>query len=445
MIPAWGARWAGRTRWWSWLALISGLALTLRVGYVLLVEHPANFAGDAYQDHHGANFLVDGKGFVVVPWPFPDQPGQLMQTAQHPPLFTIALAVPSALGLQGFLAHQLWSCLLGTCTVVVTGLLGRRLAGPRTGLVAAGLAAVYPNLWIYGGLVAPEALSLLMAALTLLAAYRLWDDPSMRTAAETGLAAGLAALTRGEAMLYLPLLVVPLVLLLPKPDLSRRLALIAVAALAAGVTVAPWMVYNLARFNHPVLATSNGLDILLVQANCQATYYGPNVGYWSLACMPPVPAPRGDETDDGRYFRRVALHFVGGKRRAGTLRRLRPHRADLGLLPPLRTGPQRRPCRRTRPHDRSGGTLDLLHAVARFGPRRCGPAATEGTTVPLVALIALVTLTVALNNGATRFRVSAELVPVLLSAVAVGALLERHRGAVAAAPGKAPATGSVSP
>jgi len=37
--------------------------------------------------------------------------------------------------------------MLGAATVVVVGLLARRIAGPRSGLIAAGFTAVYPNVW----------------------------------------------------------------------------------------------------------------------------------------------------------------------------------------------------------------------------------------------------------------------------------------------------------
>ena len=53
------------------------------------------------------------------------------------------------------------------------GLVGLRLAGPRVGLVAAAIAAVYPNLWINDSLVMSETLALLLVSLALLVALDL--------------------------------------------------------------------------------------------------------------------------------------------------------------------------------------------------------------------------------------------------------------------------------
>ena len=43
------------------------------------------------------------------------------------------------------------SALVGTVTVVLVGLLARRVAGERAGLIAAAVAAVYPLLWLADG------------------------------------------------------------------------------------------------------------------------------------------------------------------------------------------------------------------------------------------------------------------------------------------------------
>ena len=52
--------------------------------------------------------------------------------------------------------------LLGIAAVVVIGLLGYRLAGPAAGLVAAGIAAVYPQLWINDGVLLSESIVVLV-------------------------------------------------------------------------------------------------------------------------------------------------------------------------------------------------------------------------------------------------------------------------------------------
>ena len=105
-------------------------------------------------------------------------------------------------------------------TIVALGLLGRRLAGDRAGLLAAGIGALYPTLIVADGALMSETLYGALVALSLLAAYRLLDAPSVGRALVLGAVSALAALTRGEALLLLPLVLIPVVWGRPR----RRLA-----------------------------------------------------------------------------------------------------------------------------------------------------------------------------------------------------------------------------
>ena len=62
------------------------------------------------------------------------------------------------------------NCLIGTATIAVTALVTRDLAGERAGVIAAVVAALYPGFWVFDGEVMSEALVMLLAALTVLAA-----------------------------------------------------------------------------------------------------------------------------------------------------------------------------------------------------------------------------------------------------------------------------------
>ena len=59
---------------------------------------------------------------------------RVIPTTEKPPLYPTVLALPSALGLDSYAAHRVVSCLLGAAAVVLIGLLGRRVGGPRVGL-----------------------------------------------------------------------------------------------------------------------------------------------------------------------------------------------------------------------------------------------------------------------------------------------------------------------
>ncbi len=51
------------------------------------------------------------------------------------------------------------------------GLVGRRLGGNAVGLVAAGIAAVYPEIWINDGMLLSESMAILMTAIMLYTVY----------------------------------------------------------------------------------------------------------------------------------------------------------------------------------------------------------------------------------------------------------------------------------
>ncbi len=75
------------------------------------------------------------------------------------------------------------------------GIVGRQISNPRTGLIAAAIAAVYANLWINDGMLLPEPMTILTMPIVLYAAYAFWKRPQVSRAIGLGLALGLAALS----------------------------------------------------------------------------------------------------------------------------------------------------------------------------------------------------------------------------------------------------------
>src|SRR4051812_21048613 len=215
------------------LAAIAAAGLAARLVYVLVVTPDLRGYGDATFYHELGNLLAGWHGFV--------EPGSGIPTALHPPLFPLLLAAGSKLGADSYQAQRVVVCLVGAATVLAVGLVARRAAGDRAGLLAAGLAAVAPVLISAGGAVMSETLLGLLVALAALAAYALLARPSLPRAALLGALVGAAALTRGEAILLLVLLVLPVALRLPR----RRLATLATATVACLVALAPWTIRNL--------------------------------------------------------------------------------------------------------------------------------------------------------------------------------------------------------
>ena len=112
--------------------------------------------GDPFWYHTQANLLADGKGFSE---PFTwARTGGLIPSAFHPPGFSLWLTPASLIGARGYLSHKVLAVLAGIGALVLIGLVAKRIAGPAAGLLAAGLAALYPHLWVWDGTLWPESL-----------------------------------------------------------------------------------------------------------------------------------------------------------------------------------------------------------------------------------------------------------------------------------------------
>jgi hypothetical protein len=320
------------------LIAITIVGFGVRVAFIL-TEAPDkvdDLGGDAYYYHHAANLLADGKGFIdpyrynfgyvedvvlesgeaktiVLPVGF-ESP-----TAGHPPVYATYLAFFSELGLRSVRAHQFASAVLGCASIVLAGLLGRSLLGDRAGLVGAGITAVYANVWLNDGIVMSETAAIAFAFLTTLLGLRFWRGPTLARGAWFAAAGGLAALSRAELVLFIPIVGAVALLRAPLPWRTRILRYGAMGAVAVAV-VAPWVIRNNLVMNEPVLL-SNGAGTVAVQANCDDTYYGRYIGYWSLRCGGTQPVgPNGeflDESERDVVVRERAAEYISSRRGSG--------------------------------------------------------------------------------------------------------------------------------
>ena len=140
--------------------------------------------------------------------------------------------------------------------------------------MAAGIAAVYAGLWVYERALLSEVLLLFGVTIMILLAYRFRDRPSVGRAAVLGGMCGVLALIRSEQILVLPLLVLPLVLAAKGIDRRQRVTWLALATVVMLVVVAPWTIFNLGRFQRPVLL-SNGFGAAAATGNCNIVTTGP--------------------------------------------------------------------------------------------------------------------------------------------------------------------------
>jgi 4-amino-4-deoxy-L-arabinose transferase-like glycosyltransferase len=411
------------------LAAIAGAGLAIRLVYALAVMGRREPTGDGHEFHYLANVLA-ATGRYLQPFMYAYL-GRSIPTTEKPPLYPTVLALPSLLGLDSVAAHRVVTCLLGTAAVVLIGLLGRKVAGPRVGLIAAGVAAVYPALWMLDASLRSESLYVALIALVLLLAYRLVERPGPRRAAPLGLAIGLAALTRSEALFLLVLLGVPLLLLVPR---GGRVRLAAALVLGCLVVVGPWLARNWITFHQPTAISTNEGG-LLAGANCDTAYYNAAfIGTW--ACFPRNdPAWGENEAVIAGHLRSRAFEYVSDHAaRVPAVVGVRILRV-WDLYRPLGSAHFEASIADRDLHAQQAamGSLYLLVPFAVAGAvllRR------RGRPLRILLLpVVFVTLVAALTYGSTRFRVAAEPAIVVLASVAIAAAWDRvrRRGGEAAA------------
>jgi 4-amino-4-deoxy-L-arabinose transferase-like glycosyltransferase len=377
--------------------------------------------GDGRQFHFLAEVL-GGEGRYLQPFRFLFQHGTAIPTAEKPPLYPAVLALPSALGLDTVQEQRALSCLMGAATVLLIGLLARRVAGERAGLVAAAVAAVYPPLVMLDASLRSESLYAPLIALTLLLAYRLRERPALLRGLALGVAIGLAALTRGEALALVVLLALPLALLLPS---GRRLRPALAVVAGCLIVVTPWLARNWITFDRPTAISTNEGG-LLAGANCDAAYYSPLIGTW--ACFP---------RNDPAWGENEAL--ISSKLRARAIDYAGDHGSRLPAVVAVRVlrvwdlwDPRDAALFESQIADRHirAQQLSVLAIYVMAPLALAGAVMLRRRGEPLrilVAPIVLVTLVAAATYGSTRFRVAAEIPIVVMGSVALLAAWDRVR------------------
>lgn len=403
------------------------VGLTIRVAFVLIVQSRIEtLSGDAKWYHLQARLVADGQGFLH-PFLFYDE-GWRVPGADHPPGFVVLLAALDRLGIDTPQGQRLVMCLLGTLSVMVIGLLGRHLGGPRVGLIAAGLAAVYPNIWINDGMLLTETVFILATSAALLFTYRYYRSNSRTDVAAMSVSLTAAMLVRPESALMFVVLLLPLVLTRRRLPGRERILQVAAAAVVPIVMLAPWVAYNLSRFDEPVLLSS-GLGQTLLAGNCDATYSGDKLGFWDFSCIPSEVDLSGDQPD---------LSGLDATYRTRAMDYMSEHRAD---LPRVVTARVMRLWGVFRPSQsvgldgmvegRAGGEPGnglRIALEAQWAYFALLPAAAAGAVLlhrrriqilPLFAQAFIVTLVAAGTFGLTRYRAGVEVSIVVLAAVAI--------------------------
>jgi 4-amino-4-deoxy-L-arabinose transferase-like glycosyltransferase len=193
----------------------------------------------------------------------------------HPPLYLYFVGVPATL-FSSLVAVKYAQCLVGALLVPALGLLGRRVFGKKSGLLAAGMAAFYPELvWFASHFWAETVFTVLLwwAMERLVAAD---EGGSAKVALASGLLWGLAVLTRETVLYFVP--VAALWLAWRRRGGASRAAWLLAATF---LVVAPWTVRNWLVF-HAFVPVSTSGALNLWQGNTRLSREEVYEQYWAV-------------------------------------------------------------------------------------------------------------------------------------------------------------------
>ena len=240
-------------RHWIALACVLALAFGLRLAWIELAKLDP-FDGDYFDMlfyHLTAHRLLAGEGYTN-----PDG----TPTAVWPPLYPILLAGVYAISDGSLAAGRLANPFLGALTTFFTYAIGRRLAGPRAGLLAALFFAACPDDVFFSNFVMSEvAFGAFFTGVVWLYVELEAREPRRLALGWAALGAGvaLASLVRAVAVAWL---VVPVAISALRTRSLRTVSLragLAAAGLALGLL--PWTLRNYHEMGAPIpLATSLG-------------------------------------------------------------------------------------------------------------------------------------------------------------------------------------------
>lgn len=276
------------TRQRSWLLVILALALLLRVGYVLALDHTAPYGSRGGDTHfylaHGYTMLtgqlssqmyVSLSNLTTAPLYliFNGIPQALFPSDAAISNATLADGLPAAYGVlyaapsaTAVLVTRLVQALLATLTCYLAYRMAWQLTGrPTAGVIAAAALAISPAHIIESGVIGTETLYIFLvaAALMLYLTTLKSNGAGWRQLAGVGILLGLATLTRAVLLLFpLGLLLHLLVVYTPREAVRRGLWLLLIYSLV----VSTWTLYNWTRYQRFIIAGEGFAAFLYIGA-----------------------------------------------------------------------------------------------------------------------------------------------------------------------------------
>ncbi|MGE4564082.1 MAG: ArnT family glycosyltransferase [Victivallaceae bacterium] len=301
---------APKRRFLPWLWGIAGGALMLR----LIVSLELAAANGGRNSVNGPSQLSDLATYLRLSKEILE--GTFSGEFYYQP-FYYAVFLPAIRGVFGYAPAVVFvaQSVLGALTVALTGLAAAQLWSNRAGLIAAVLTAISTPLLLYTPYAQNETLQGFLLTLLFYLALRAFKRPSLRSALAVGVVLGMAILNRGNALLFLPGLVVLLGFQWRRRGVPNGRTAAALLLLVAGTYMVqlPFIIRN-TRIRGELTGPSTAADAVLALGNTpEAPAGGRNPG---LPAGPmEYPATYSDFMERAAAGRPVPLQMLDFLRR----------------------------------------------------------------------------------------------------------------------------------
>ena len=202
-----------------------------------------------------ARSLLDGRGYSFTKNWYPFTPANT-PTSHWSFLYPLYLAgIYAITGYHPLVARLIQGVIGGALISLLIYLIGRRVVNEDTGLVGAGLAAVYGYFIYYNVALMTETFSIVLVLLTLYLSIELKENPTPMRWVGLGFSFGLAALLRQTVLLIVPFLLLWLFWELKKAGI--RWWYITPSIVVIILMIAPWTIRNYLVYHQFLLLNSN--------------------------------------------------------------------------------------------------------------------------------------------------------------------------------------------
>jgi 4-amino-4-deoxy-L-arabinose transferase-like glycosyltransferase len=244
------------------LTVILVLSVLLRVAAAIYLGDRVEVlpgTSDQVSYHHLALRVIAGEGFSFGEdwWPA-TRAGE--PTAHWSFLYTLYLVlIYSLFGPHPLVARLIQAVIVGVLQPWLAYRLGKTLFTPKVGLWAAFLTAVYAYFIYYGGtlMTEPFYITAILGVLSLAIQLAQPGSNKWKTSLLLGLALGATVLMRQLFLLFVPFLLLWVFWSSWRSKGGVRLLHYAIPVLVVAAMIAPFTIYNTARFGHFVLLNTN--------------------------------------------------------------------------------------------------------------------------------------------------------------------------------------------